>query len=80
MSDTPDNLVLALLREIRADTAAIRRVQEEHGIRLIALEAGQIAGRREAVNDATSAMHTSHRVDDLTRRIDRIERRLELQD
>ncbi len=48
MSDTPDKLILALLREIGADTAAIRHVQEKHGVLLIALQ----AGRREAVDFA----------------------------
>ncbi len=76
----PDNLVLAMLREMRGEMAAIRNTLREHGHRLATIEAGVIAIRRDVANDAAAANITSARVDDLAERIDRIERRLELRD
>ena len=80
MSDTPDNLVLAMLREIRADISGLRQILREHGHDLTTLKAGQLASRRDAVADATSALQTAEKVGEHEERLNRIERRLELRD
>ena len=80
MSDEPTNLVLELLRAIRADTAAIRRTQAEHGHRLTRLELGQAATRRDQASDAEAAALASVRVDGLNERLERVEARLGLRE
>ncbi len=80
MSDTPDNLVLAMLREMRADIGTLkRRLDELHHLTSTVRDT-QLSMRREAVADAMSAASTSDRVHELAERVDRIERRLELRD
>ena len=80
MPDEVDNLVLELLRAIRADTAAIRRQQVEHGHRLARLELGQAAMRRDQAGDAEASAHAGVRVDELADRLERVETRLGLRD
>ncbi len=80
MSDEPTNLVLELLRAIRADTTAIRRTQADHGHRLARLELGQAAMRRDQGSDAEANALASVRVDGLSERLERIEARLGLLD
>ena len=80
MSDQPENLVLELLRAIRADTSAIRQTLTEHGHRLARLEIGQARVRRDQASDAEAGALTGVRVDGLTERLERIEARLGLLD
>ena len=83
MSDQPTeptNLVLELLRAIRADTASIRHTLSEHGHRLARLELGQAALRRDQASDAEAGALAGVRVDDLAKRVERIEARLGLRD
>ncbi len=80
MPDEPDNLVLELLRAIRADTASIRRIQTEHGHRLARLELGQVALRRDQVSDAEASALAGVRIDGLADRLEQVETRLGLRD
>ena len=77
MTENTDNLVLEHLRALRNDvTALTRRVEDgfaQVNIRLSAVEQ-QLAG-------LTTAVYGGHsRMDDMERRIERLERRLELRD
>ncbi|MBS0561224.1 MAG: hypothetical protein JSR21_14350 [Proteobacteria bacterium] len=80
MADVSDNLVLELLRAIRADTEATRRTVTEHGARLAAIELGVARLRREVAGDAEIAAEQGGRLDAMSQRIERIERRQELRD
>mgnify|MGYP003375728742 FL=1 len=68
-----DSLVLEHLRAIRADIADLKREVSGNSIQLSAL-GQQVAGLSVAVYGGKSDM------DEVKRRIDRIERRLELND
>ena len=88
MSDTPDNLVLVLMREMRAEvTSGFSELR--HGIRevrdrLHALEQGQVNVVRnlrqidESMARERSELHG--RVDNLTARIEKLERQAEVRD
>jgi hypothetical protein len=52
MSDQPDNLVLEILRSIRADIYDIRETLREHGHRLNRIEIGVSSLRRDQGRDA----------------------------
>jgi len=71
---------VADLRAIRSDVAAIRETQEEHGQRLNRIEAAIAGVRRDQASDAENVAHHSMRIDRLSERLDKIERRLELSD
>lgn len=80
MSDEPDNLVLQLLREIRA-------TQETHTTDLSMIKrrlttmGGDIAAlRQDAAREALSRHHAEERTDTLEDRVARIESRLGIVD
>ena len=73
MTTEIDSLVLEHLRAIRADIADLKREVAGNSIQLSAL-GQQVAGLSVAVYGGKSDM------DEVKRRIDRIERRLELND
>ncbi len=68
-----NNLVLEHLRAIRGDIADLKREVAANGVQLSAM-GQQLAGLTAAVYSGKSD------VDDLRRRVERIERRLELTD
>ncbi len=73
MTEEPDNVVLNLLREMRKDMHDLKHGQRQTNERLAAVEhhlAGLVHGQIR-VND---------HVDELRNRVERIERRLQLQD
>ena len=68
-----DNIVLQHLRDIRGDTTALKSGQQQTNERLAAIE-HHMAGFH------TSLVRFDTVVDDLERRVERIERRLDLSD
>jgi hypothetical protein len=66
MSDNPDNLILSLLRAIRADIGEIKETLRETQMRLYALELNYVALRPQ--------------LDRVAGDVERIKRRLELSD
>jgi predicted trehalose synthase len=78
MTAETNNLILELLRAIRADIAGINGKLDEHTNRLGRLEVSLAGLRRDiALSEETTAEH-SLRFDRMNARIERIERRLEL--
>jgi septation ring formation regulator EzrA len=80
MADSPENLILAQLREIRADFADVQGSLGEIKRRLGNLESGQASiiqhlGHLDAADGQQQVA-----VDRLTERLVRIERRLDLRD
>jgi hypothetical protein len=80
MANNTENLVLEHLRAIRTEVGAVRETQIEHGHRLTRIELGQATVRRESSYDAEQAAEQSARMDRLSERVERVERRLEIQD
>jgi chromosome segregation ATPase len=80
MSAEPLNLVLEHLRAMRADLSEIRDAQREHGHRLYRMETDLTGLRRDQANDAEGVAHVNARLDRLREDVDRIRRRLDLQD
>ncbi|MCB8874214.1 hypothetical protein [Acidisoma silvae] len=78
MSDAPDNLVLELLRAIRAENARTNEILTEHGHRLARIEIGMAGLRRDQASDAEAVALMGLRFDRVDERLDRIERRLGL--
>jgi hypothetical protein len=82
MADSPENLVLAQLRAIRADLSDVQGSLGEIKGRLANLEGGQasiiqhLGHRSRVAADAQQQLAT----DGLTERLTRIERRLDLRD
>jgi ubiquinone biosynthesis protein UbiJ len=74
----PDNLVLEHLRYLRASIDGLRTDVQELKERQTAVELGLVGLRRELVSVAETVAHTNARIDRLTTRIERIERRLDL--
>jgi hypothetical protein len=75
-----DNIILPMLRAIRADIAEMLAEQREHGDRLARIEVALAGIRRDQANDAENTAALWVRIDGLRHRIERIERRLELTD
>ncbi|OGT93865.1 MAG: hypothetical protein A2286_03040 [Gammaproteobacteria bacterium RIFOXYA12_FULL_61_12] len=75
-----ENLLLEHLRAIRADISALREDGREIKQRLSGLETGVAGIRREMVGHYEDSTLLHNRVDRISERIERIERRLELQD
>ena len=73
MTEHVDNLVLELLRAIRADIADLKRDVTGNTVQIAAL-GQQLAGLTTAVYSGKSDL------EDMKRRVERLERRLELRD
>jgi len=73
MTDNVENLVLELLRAIRADIADLKRDVTGNTVQMAAL-GQQLAGLTTAVYSGKSDL------EDVKRRVERLERRLELRD
>ena len=78
MSDTPDNLVLEMLRGIRGDMVAVRRDLRDVRERLSAMEVGMAGIRRDLAVLAEADARLAAALDGLSDRVDRIERRLDI--
>ena len=73
MANDVDNLVLEQLRAIRADSAELKRHAESTNV--------QLASMGQQIGALTTAVYGGRSdIDELRRRLDRVERRLELAD
>ncbi|TGE02475.1 hypothetical protein [Methylobacterium nonmethylotrophicum] len=80
MAAEPDNLVLSLLRDMRAALAEVRAVQDEQSRRLIRIEGRVDETHESMITGLGLAAHASIRHDrveerlrDLTDRVERLE-------
>ncbi len=78
MAEQVDNLVLEHLRVIRADVAAMRSDLKENTTRLGRVEVSLAGMRRDLAHEEEAAAEQGLRIDALKDRIERIERRLEI--
>lgn len=79
MSDNIENLILEHLKKIQAEQAASRERDQEIMTRLGMIESGIARIARDESANYAEIIQDRHTVDKLKERIDRIERRLELQ-
>jgi hypothetical protein len=77
MSDQPENLMLVYLRRLDAKMDQIVDTLGDHGRRLTALE---VAVSNLAATEASHYANTMLRIDGLSDRITRVERRLDLRE
>jgi hypothetical protein len=77
MSEEPDHLVLIVLRRLDAKVDQVLQTQGDHGRRLTALE---MAVGNLASTEMSHYSNTAMRMDQVSERIDRIERRLDLRE
>lgn len=80
MSDEPENIVLEHLKAIRSELAVVRDDLRELRDRQVETHTAVLAVRRDQIHDAETGANLAVRVDRLTDRMDRIERRLDLVD
>ena len=80
MAETVDNLMLEHLKRFQVSLDRIDRRLGELTIRQSETHAAVLAMRRDQVNDAEIVAHVQVQVDGLRDRLDRVERRLELND
>jgi hypothetical protein len=73
-----DNLVLDLLRAIRADIAKLSERQDDSGQRLLRIEMSIAGLRRDQALDAEAYAAMETRFDRMRERVERIERRLDM--
>jgi hypothetical protein len=79
MSDVIDNLVLEHLKKIQAEQGASRERDSDILSRLAQIETSIARLARDGVDNFSEIITDRHAVDKLKERIERIERRLELQ-
>lgn len=79
MTETVDNLVLEHLKKIETEQAASRERDSETLSTLAHSETSVVRLAREGADNFAEVIADRHTVDKLKERIDRIERRLELQ-
>ena len=75
MTDGPENLTLVYLRRLDGKIDQVLATQGNHGRRLTALE---VAVGNLASTELSHYANTAMRIDHMSERIDRIERRLDL--
>lgn len=78
MSDQPDNLILVYLRRIDEKLDRARDDLQDVTRRLTAVELGLASVRREVAVLAEADAHLGARIDKVTERLDRIDRRLDI--
>ena len=78
MSDNIENLILEHLKKIQAELARINHKQDEHTQRLGRIEVAISSVRRDIAHNDESWAEQSVRIDQLAERLERIERRLEI--
>lgn len=79
MPDRSDNLVLAHLKKIQGEQSAARDRDAEMLTRLAHLETLMARFARDGADNLAEVLADRHSIDRLRERIERIERRLELQ-
>jgi archaellum component FlaC len=79
MTDNVENLIVEHLRALRAGQERIEQELREMKSRMTSVESGIASLRRDSADFATTAADQHARYDRLADRIDRIEKRLELQ-
>ncbi len=77
MSDEPENLMLVFLRRLDAKLDQVVDTLSDHGRRLTALE---VAVSNLVATEASHYANTMLRIDGLSDRITRVERRLDLRE
>jgi hypothetical protein len=75
VADEPENLALVYLRRLDGKIDQVLATQGDHGRRLTALE---VAVGNLASTELSHYANTAMRIDNMSERIDRIERRLDL--
>ncbi len=80
MADHVENLMLEHLKRFQATLDRMDRRLGELTVRQSETHAAVLGLRRDQLNDAEVTAHLSVRVDGMADRLDRIERRLELND
>lgn len=75
-----DNLILEHLRHIRSRVDTLQLMAEEHGKRLLRVESGIHALRRDQADDAGAVVDVQQQLDRLQAEVERIKRRLDLVD
>jgi uncharacterized coiled-coil protein SlyX len=82
MTEETENLVLEVLKRVQADIAVLRSevsaTRRDLGERMTRLEVRMTAQEQHLSTLVLSLPAAHERIDDLTRRVERIERRLEL--
>ena len=78
MADNVESLMLEHLKRFQATLDRIERVLDEHTGRLANLEGGQAAVIQHLAHFSAADAAQQVAVDNMNRRLDRIERRLEL--
>lgn len=73
-----DNLMLEHLKAIRADISSIKADLKENTTRLGRIEVGVAGLRRDIAHNEEATAEQSIRIDRMAERIERIERRLEI--
>lgn len=78
MTDNTENLILEHLKRFQAGQDRIETKIDELVLRVGQLEGAILGVKREIVNAEESSVAVSLRVDTLSKRLDRVEKRLEL--
>ncbi|HZF42583.1 MAG TPA: hypothetical protein VEZ48_04170 [Sphingomonadaceae bacterium] len=78
MSDNVENLMLEHLKRFQATLERIERTLDEHTNRFANLEGGQAASLGHLAHFSAADAAQQLAIDNVSRRLDRIERRLEL--
>jgi chromosome segregation ATPase len=78
MADNIENLLLEHLKKIQAELSAARERDKEIISRLAMIEEGVARIGRHESSNYSDIIHDRHVMDRLTERVERIERRLEL--
>ena len=78
MADNVDNLMLEQLKRFQATLERIERTLDELTTRQTETHTAVLGLRRDQVNDAEVSVHLQVQLDTVRSRLDRIERRLEL--
>jgi hypothetical protein len=79
MADAVDNLVLEHLKKIQTEQSASRERDSEILSRLAHIETSVVRLARDGADNFAEVIADRHAIDKLKERIERIERRLELQ-
>lgn len=74
-----DNIIIEHLHAVRADIASIKDDIREVKTRITHVEAGIASLKRDAAHQCDESAAANARFDQLTERIEKIERRLDLQ-
>ncbi len=79
MTDNIENLLLEHLKRMQADLAGSRERDQEILIRLSRIESGLARITRDQASDYSETVEDRHALDRIKERLERIEKRLELQ-